>query len=739
MDAGVTEVAGSFALMKCSHDHYEWKLGRDNIVESEWRLKVSSSWVTNRSHVSSLIPGHDRHIDRVADVFRSLPPPRTYRAGQHGMARAIAMGLRDRRVVLANAGVGIGKTYAYLLPALSWLNTHPMDTIVVATRTILLQHQLIGDIEEAQKILRTKIPVLLVKGQNQYLCMQKLQKSAVSLTPDLRILRDWWASEHEAEVKRQEESYRSRTKVIYHRGIDGRGGLDTVRVYTDAEAREMAERNVSGPEFDVDRIDAAGFSGVSEGMWDQIKVTPDTDCRSCSVRLSCGWAKLREKRTQFRGLLVSNHGLLAKDTYDRLNHSRGLWPAPRAVIVDEAHALEDALRSASANEITVGELRSLLSNIIRKLVASPLPHIQDFAQELEPAVQRLADALTHAMSESKKNGSKLDEEYDVRALALVPTKSLQRALSEWTGLVSALEDAMVLARADREQDRWEKLREPLEQLEQWSRIGDKSSYIVWVEGRKICIGALNLFPAVEVLTTASAILSSGTLGILDDFTLIEFALGLNYLDPARIWRFYAPSPFDYQRQLRYQLAKNLPDPRKPEEFSQRASAVAHAIRRLHATHPRILVLFTSKRLLRTVKDRLKPTIPELIYDGQASPAELAEKFRGADNAVYLSTAAWEGLDVPGPKAVVIVQLPYPVPTDPWVQAKVLNARAADATVREIVTRPIMQIRMIQGVGRAIRRHDDTGIVVILDPRVVRRFKTDLAPILPHAPIEVIEF
>lgn len=624
--------------------------------------------------------------------------PHTYRPDQQGMGYSAALALRDNMVLLSNAGVGIGKTFAYLLPALTWLHRRPFDTIVVATRTILLQHQLMEDINTAQRILNTQIPVLLVKGQQQYLCMDRLQNTSASLTSELRRWRRLWAD-------------------------------------------RLADQNAGLPLLKVDQIDRSAFSRVPDTLWSAIQVTPQQNCNTCQMRRVCGWYGLREKRIQFRGLLVVNHGLLARDAYNRNSENRpGLWPRPKAVIIDEAHAFEDALREASALPVRDTDVRRIFSYVSRRIASSSLSQSQAVAEQLDSMVPRVVSELRKSIHKSNVEAARMVNKYEIKAQVFSPTANLVQLLDEFLNMQDMVENAYALTQPNREQDgiTLSTLFRSLRLLHRWVMERDQSPYVVWIDDKRVIqVGVLDLSGPTQVITQQSAIFTSGTLGIKDDFTLLEVGLGLRSIPSERILRLYAPSPFDYPHQLKYHLATNLPDPRHDRNnFHYRVDEIARALLSIHQDNARILALFTSKRFLTAIVGALQKKA-SIIYDGQGSADELARQFRESSRLIYLSTAAWEGLDAPGHKAIVIVQLPYPVPNDPWLKAKSRNARFVPSEEMDRIIIPVMQIRMTQGTGRAIRRHDDSSTAFMLDPRAPERFQEYLAPILPDAPASLI--
>ncbi len=738
MGIATTEHMGSFGRLRCELGHEQWKQNHVDVRESGWRLTLPFSRLDENNRIDRFLPA-DRSLNKIYALFGNLPDPHSYRPGQQGMGYSVALALRDNMTLLANAGVGIGKTFAYLLPSLSWLHVHSFDTIVIATRTILLQHQLMHDIETAQQILNIKVPVLLVKGQQQYLCMERLQEATESLTPELEEWRKTWLGQHEEAIQAQEVYLKTLTHTRYQGRVEASGAYRTVRTYRDTDIRVLAERSQDLPSFTADQIDRARFPHVPDALWSKIQVTPEKNCNACDIRHACGWYQLRQKRTQFHGLMVVNHGLLARDAHHRSTDVRdGLWPLPKAVIVDEAHALEDALRESGALPVRPSDIRRIFGRVVKILSKSALIDSRRTAYQLESVIPVLVKEISRSIQKSDDRARTTQSTFDVRAQSLCPTDGLKKALSICVSLRDTVEESMVLSHRQREEVGLPVLLQSLDRLYQWVVNRDRSPYVVWIDDKRVIqVGPLDLSVPMAAISRHATVLTSGTLGLQDNFSLLEMGLGLGALARGKVLRLYTPSPFDYPHQLSYQLVTNLPDPRDDQRsLVHRARETARSILALHATHARVLVLFTSKRFLLAVHQNLPDQAP-VIYDGQGSPDELAREFRKASRIIYLSTAAWEGLDAPGPKAVVIVQLPYPVPSDPWLQAKTRNAKVQHCDEMARIIIPVMQLRMIQGTGRAVRRHDDLGTVIILDPRAPERFPQYLAPVLPDALTQLV--
>jgi len=735
--AGVTtkDGMGRAQCEKCGKP--QWKQGLANIADSGWRLTLPAGRFTDADLVEAMLPESGRATKEAFAALGSLPPPWRVRRGQQGMGYGVALALGRDMVLLANAGVGVGKTFSYLLPILQRLKRNPTGTAVISTRTILLQHQLMDDIAEAQKIVGTKIPVRVIKGQNQYLCMRKLQDVDPGPLPTpLLDLRFTWADQHEQLVEKHAAGLREIT-----RAVQGKGGIfgqeRQERVYSAPAARREAERAVSGPDFDEAAIDRRNFEDAKDDVWRTIQVDEDSPCKECKWRTSCGFYRMRSDRQQFQGILIVNHGLLARDIFSRLNgetaRGGGLWPAPFVTIVDEAHWIEEHLRREGALSLRPGELKRVTEQAVSAIQGAGLRHGRKIVQAFDAAARDLYRKLVAAVEASEREQALRMDSDEMQVQPFRAVEGLAQALAAVLKHADDIVDLLILAHGDSQEDDITALLPVLRRLAAWAKGGDTSAYVTWLERKAICVGDLDLSQVTDALTQRATVFASGTLGIGDDFTFIERSLGLDKVAgmERRLLRLYAPSPFDYQRQMRYVLATNLPDPRRADLQGERVRALAAAIRAITVRHFRVLVLFTSRRQLYDVRDLLGG-IPNVLTEGDASAAKLAEKFRALQFGVYLSTSSWDGLDAPGTGAVIIAQVPYPVPGDPWVEAKCRIAEERGENKFDAIITPMMQMRMLQGVGRMIRRETDEGTVYVLDPRAAERFDLALRPVLPTA-------
>jgi ATP-dependent DNA helicase DinG len=609
-------------------------------------------------------------------VFERQLPLSGYavREEQQAMAGYVQTALLRGRHLLAEAGVGTGKTFAYLIPLLAFMRERQVP-VLIATHTIALQEQLVErDIPAVARLLSLPAPTLLAKGRDHYLCKARLsafRDRRPNPTPDEAKLLDW------------------------------------------------GQRTMTA--------DRAQAPSVPDVLWANVSWGEGGPCaKACRQAANCPAAAVRRRWLQSDGVTVTNHHQLCADLVARAA-GRAIFALPAAIVIDEAQALTDAARQILGAR---AKLKGLAQMALEALAhAGPrapvgLPWISA-AKELEAVLPgrvqwQLAD-------EADRFGLELDEEL----LAVV-----RRVVEGGQKLLSHLEakDARP-ARIDTAERLARTLPALVALLQPNNHVawieGDAAlrrvSALVTVPRDPGAILKDRLWSR-----PAPVILTSATLAAGEDFGPLRRELGLETPAPLQC---IAGSPFDYESQARLYLPTDLPDPGEdPDKFY--TAATERLIELLAATKGRALVLYTSKQRAAEAYERLRAwdQVPILLQD-RARP-EVMARFVQEKSAVLLGTAYWAGLDVPGEtlSAVVIVKLPFP-PPEPVIEARLAMAKAAGLDPMEAIVIPEMLIRLKQGAGRAIRRETDRAIIAILDPRTARpRYAEAVLASLPPAPI-----
>ncbi len=596
------------------------------------------------------------------------------RRQQQDMAEATARALENNEMLIAEAGTGTGKTYAYLVPALLC-----GKKVMISTGTKNLQDQLFHrDLPTVRKALGVSTSVALLKGRANYLCHHRL-----ALVEGRRL-----------RPEQQDQLARIRTWL----GRTTRG-------------------------------DIAELSAVPEDapIWPKVTSTAD-NCLGgeCPVYSDCFVVKAR-KNAQAAEVLVVNHHLFFADLALRDEGFGELLPSINAFIFDEAHQLPDVASVFFGNDLSARQLNELARDaLVDVLTEAPdASTVQASITRLEKTVRDFRLALGN--DTKRAPWASMD---DNAALATA-TEDLVESLARLTS------DLEPLAERGKGLDRsWRRCLELKARLDQFVNGGsDEQGVILWFETYARGF-ALHMTP-LEISETfrshvdkhkSAWIFTSATLAVGDDFTHFSRELGIEDAH-ARRW----DSPFDFTRQALLYVPTALPPPNTPDY----TAAVIDAARPvIEASGGRAFFLLTSYRALNIVARALEgKTGYPLLVQGSLPRGELLDRFREQGNAILVGTSSfWEGVDVRGEalSCVIIDKLPFSSPGDPVMQARLEAMRERGLNPFFDYQVPQAAIALKQGVGRLIRDVSDRGVLMICDPRLFgksygRIFRNSLPP------------
>jgi ATP-dependent DNA helicase DinG len=588
------------------------------------------------------------------------------RPQQLEMADAILHAIERGDRLVVEAGTGIGKTFAYLVPAFL-----AGGKVIVSTGTKNLQDQLFErDVPTVRKALATGATAALLKGRANYVCLYRLERAH----GEARL-----ATREAAEQLHRIERFAAMTRS--------------------GDRAELADVPEDAP------------------VWTHATSTRD-NClgQSCTRYRDCFVMRARKNALE-ADVVIVNHHLFFADVVLRDEGVAELLPACNTVIFDEAHQLPDTARLFFGETVSSGQLVDLARDARAELRAAggASPELEAQAGRLDKAARdlRLAfdpDAARMAWSQAERRPAFAD------ALGVL-AQALGHLAAGLNAQAERAEGLAACARRARETaTRIERLRVPAEAdtpQVRWVEVFSQS-----VQLHLTPLSAAAPFQRQLEGPARAWIFTSATLAVGDDFGHFARELGLEGAVSAR-W----PSPFDYRRQARLYVPRGLPE--NPNDPDYTDAVVDAALPALRASGGRAFLLFTSLRALRKAQARLQDADlgHPLLVQGTGSRSELLRRFRELGNAVLLgSQSFWEGVDVRGEalSLVVIDKLPFAPPDDPVLAARIdaLRARSENAFSRLQLPMAVLQLK--QGAGRLIRDFTDRGVLMICDPRLFSR-------------------
>ena len=597
----------------------------------------------------------------------------TYRRGQHKFSRDVMNSIKNNEILIVQAGVGIGKSIGYLIPIFyTYDNVEKFNKIVISTSSIALQQQLLTDINFVSNLLGIDVKVSIAKGINNYVCLNKIENAIRSSRGDEK--------------------------------------KELIKIY-----EEMLEKST---------IDKDEFKKINDQIWDKIRMRSRGACKNCYYSRDCLYKEI-ESNINESNIVITNHGNFVNSV---VNGSEYIDNSDMMVF-DEVHKLEENLNSNDEGSLDLDYLKSILDFYINNIVESnDMDKIINFKRSLELLFLKI---MKNAKYNFNKNKNKEQDINITDCERIIFT--INNIVEDITNICNELNDIMLIIKQYNYKNGYTndyRLNILMEYFLKFNDIksGRYSDNIYWVnfyKSNRINIGyrkrdnsniSKKIFQRnIPIICTSGTILDSK--GKYDYF---KQSLNLDKISPmyktitdGRVLR----SPYDYDNNSIFYYDSTVSNPRT--HYQNYIEDLTSRIRDLISlTNGRTLILFTSKKSMNEVYDKLKNENFgfEIMIQGESSDYSLCKKFEtNVKSCLFATGSFWEGIDIKGKalSSVIITRLPFSN-TDAVTESKVMEYSSKDAF--DMVYLNAMLEKLSQGTGRLIRRERDKGIICCLDPR-----------------------
>lgn len=650
-----------------------------------------------------------------------------YRKEQLDMAKAIEEGLNNEKKVIVEAGTGTGKTLAYLIPSIEW-SLKNKKRVVITTNTINLQEQLLNkDIPIARKVIQEEFNYILVKGRGNYLCNRKLHNigNGDSINFD----------EYTQEQKKQFK-----------------------------EILKWGNRTETGDKAEL-------FFEVDYNIWEHFQSESDMCIgNKCPYKTECFFLKAREEKKK-ADILITNHHMYFSDLAIRkeigFNTEYSILPEYELVVFDEAHNIEKIARDYFSYEVSrhgfiklmnqidqieknrkksIGSLETMIRYLKNQSYEGKKGIERDLENEIKLKHQNLyrsGKAYFEYLIEIFSKGQMSTEAYRIRKNEFekaVYYEKLDHLKDEFLGDISVYLKKVrsILARLKDLEDKeghisdFSRYMDRLDSFFQEFKFItslDDDKFIYWIEingkikNSKFKATPLKIDGELEkslYTNLKQTIFTSATIALGNDFSYFKESIGLTEKTVEKVIH----SPFDYDNQMKVYIPKDMINPTEKEFIDDVKSFLERIILK---TKGRCFLLFTSYSSLNyiyyMIKDELERNGMNLLIQGQAPRSQLVNLYKTIKNPVLFGTDSfWEGVDIKGEQlsSVVIIKLPFKVPSDPVTEAIIENFTKENKNAFLEYQIPESVIKFKQGIGRLIRSKTDKGIITILDNRIIKK-------------------
>ncbi len=648
-------------------------------------------------------------VERVRTIFAEdglLAKARNfeYRPEQQAMAAAVARTLEEERHLVVEAGTGVGKSLAYLVPAILFA-VEKKKKAIVSTHTINLQEQLLyKDIPIVKKILPVEFEAALMKGRQNYLCPRRLERALQNANElfntteqaDLARLADW--------------------------------------------ARTTSDGTLSDLPLEPD-----------PKVWTQVCSEAHLCTqKTCGQNSRCFFQQAR-RRLLAADVVVINHTLLFMllgSPEEQEDRAEGYLFPNDFIIFDEAHTIEQVASRQIGIGISQYGLRATIQRLYNARSKKGLFTVTRDAAGVTLAASLVEEADRFFAAIDERANFKKGREYRVREADFVDDQITARLMALQGRIIEVVrktEDEFLKSELQELGRRIAAAREGIGIFLQQS----EENYVYWIErtgktSQNISLNAapVDVAPVLRRMLfreNCASVMTSATLAVgRPDLAYFRRRIGADEAEPLQLG-----SPFDFQKQMKLFVVRKMPDPRDEAYSAALAEWVARFV---EDTEGRAFVLFTNYRAMQQLalemEDFFASRKMNLLVQGKGAPrSQLLEQFKTTPRSVLFGTDSfWMGVDVPGDALsnVIITRLPFAVPDHPLIEAKLelIQARGGDAFTEYSLPEAILKFR--QGVGRLIRTKSDRGIVVILDNRVVTKtYGRAFLKALPECPVKIL--
>ena len=634
------------------------------------------------------------------------------------LLKNIAAAFNNNCLGVFEAGTGVGKSYAYLIPAVLWALKNK-ERIIVSTGTINLQQQLCEkDLPAVEKITGLHFKYILMKGRQNYICKRRLSDAGA-------------------------------TRDLFDNDIEE---MDKITAWE--------KETSTGSRSDLSFM-------PSESVWSRVNSESDA-CMGmrCPYHAECYVMKVRKEAAD-ANIIVVNHHLLFADIESRIEGAgyddTAVLPPFRRIVFDEAHGIESAATSFFSESFTRFKINKLINQMYRRRKNAESGHL--FTLALLSSNEEKAGLAGEIVAKIKNDilnfeiacidllGNETTKRlYEVTARdfgpALVAIGELAQSLGKFTDLIHLVMEG--IDDDDKDTPAWWESKTVVRRLEGYVLLlksfcswDEKRENVYWIQKKRLppAMAMENTSPDYITLTStpleisgmmnsgvfepmSSVIFTSATLRTGRDFYYWMNRTGVTFAEKERIRCLDFPSPFPYEKNMLFAVPNDAPmaDSMEYQQYIEMAIP-----RLIQAAEGRTLVLFTSRDSLysahRACQTYLKGFKGRIMRQGEDDPGRLLEAFKEeAESVLFATDSFWQGVDVPGDSLmqVIIVKLPFTVPNDPVFTARsdAIKKRGGNSFMELSVPEAVIKFR--QGIGRLIRRSDDKGVVVVLDRRIYEK-------------------